>query len=127
MSRQLEQSAEGMDTGMWTMGSMNIDVEDRDDEFVVTGDLPGFDKEDMDVKLSENTLKISANREESTEDEREGEYIRQERSRRSVSRTVRLPEPVEEDEVNAHYKNGVLTVTLPKRHAASESRSIEIS
>lgn len=127
MNRQFEQSAEGMDSGMWGMKSMSVDIEDREDEFVVTADLPGFDKEDMSVKLADNQLKIKAEREEHVEEGEEGEYIRRERSQRSTSRSVSLPEPVDEEGVEARYKNGVLTVTLQKVHAASESRDIEIN
>ena len=127
MNRQFEQSGDA-EGGMWGMNRMSIDVEDRDDELIVTADLPGFEKEDLEVKLSEDVLKIEADREEQTEQTGdEGEYIRQERRQRSMSRSVRLPEPVNEDEVDARYKNGVLTITLPKRHADSESRSIDIS
>ena len=129
MSRQFEQSTEGMESGMWGMREMSVDVEDRDAEFVVTADLPGFEKEDMDVKLSDDLLKIEAEQTSSVEetDEEEGRYIRRERRQRSMSRSIRLPEPVKEDEVEARYKNGVLTITLPKRHADSASRSIDIS
>lgn len=127
MSRQFDQSAGEMETGMWGMREMNVDVEDRDDEFVVTADLPGFEKEDMDVKLADDMLKIKADREERTEESDDDQYIRRERRQRSMSRSIRLPEPVKEDEIDARYKNGVLTVTLPKRHGDSESRSIDIS
>ena len=127
MSRQFEESGD-VEGGMWGMNRMSIDIEDHEGELIVTADLPGYEKEDLDVKLSEDLLKIEANREEHQEEKGdEGEYIRQERRQRSMSRSVRLPEPVNEDEVDARYKNGVLTVTLPKRHADSESHSIDIS
>lgn len=128
MSRQFEESGDMEGGSMWGLNSMSIDVEDRDGELIVTADLPGFEKEDLEVKLSDDLLKIEADREEREEEKgEEGEFIRQERRQRSMSRSVRLPEPVNEDEVDARYKNGVLTVTLPKRHADSESRSIDIS
>lgn len=127
MNQQFERAAGDMDTGgMFGMGSASVDVADRDNELVVTADLPGFDKEDIDVKLSGDTLQIEAQHEEATEEGDEAEYIRRERSHQTVSRSVTLPEQVREDDVTARYKNGVLTVTLPKVHDSSTSRSIDI-
>ena len=94
-------------------GSVPVDVEDAGDAFVVTADLPGYDREDIDVQLAGETLTVSADRTEERED-RDGRYIRRERSRGSVSRSVRLPDPVDEDGTEATYADGVLTVRLPK-------------
>lgn len=93
-----------------------VDVRDGDGEFVVTADLPGYEKDDIGVTLADRTLRIEAEHETHTEF-KEGEYIRRERSHESASRSVRLPEPVSEDGVSASFSNGVLTVTLEKRDA----------
>jgi HSP20 family protein len=93
-----------------------VDVRDGDGEFVVTADLPGYDKNDIGVTLADRTLRIEVERETHDEVE-EGEYVRRERSHESASRSVRLPEPVSEDGVSASFSNGVLTVTLAKRDA----------
>lgn len=95
-------------------GSVPVDVEDTGDEYVVTADLPGYDREDVDVQLAGERLTVSADHTESTETGDEGHYVRRERRQRSVSRTVRLPEAVDESGTEARYQNGVLTVTLPK-------------
>lgn len=95
-------------------GSVAVDVEDAGDEFVVTADLPGYDREDIDVQLAGERLTLSADRSESTETGDDGRYVRRERRQRSVSRTLRLPEPVDESGTEATYNHGVLTVTLPK-------------
>ncbi|MFB6070519.1 MAG: Hsp20/alpha crystallin family protein [Halanaeroarchaeum sp.] len=105
---------------------IDVDVEDRPDDYVVTADLPGFEKEDIDVELADETLRISAQRASEHEDEEPGRYVRRERSRESMSRSISLPEPVREDDVEGRFKNGVLTVTLPKRHTAEDSHSIDI-
>lgn len=102
-----------------------VDVEDRDDEFVVTADLPGFDTEDVDVELRDSTLSISASRIEESEEEEEGTYVRRERRERSLSRSVELPGPVDPDDVDATYQNGVLTVTLGKAEESGHSIDIE--
>jgi len=108
-----------------SMRSMSIDLADMDDEFVVTADLPGFEKDEIDVTVLDTELKISAEHEAETE-EREENYLRHERTRRSMSRSIRLPETVVEDDVTATYKNGVLTVQLPKAEPAEEGHEIDI-
>ncbi|MFW5963555.1 MAG: Hsp20/alpha crystallin family protein [Natronomonas sp.] len=98
-------------------GSVPVDIEDTGDAFVVTADLPGFDRDDIDVELSGETLTLSASHSESTETEDENDdrrYIRRERREQSVNRSIRLPAPVEEEDTEASYNNGILTVTLPK-------------
>ena len=109
MSRQFEGSPFAA-----AAGAVAVDVEERDDSFVVTADVPGFDKDDIDVTLAERTLRIRADSEEETE-EAEGDYLRRERRATSAERSVTLPSAVEEEGISATYKNGVLTVTLPKR------------
>lgn len=112
-----------------TAGGVSVDVVDRGDEFVVSADLPGYDREDIDVELSETTLRVSAERDEESDEEREteaGEYLRRERTRRSTSRSVRLPERVDEDATSATYEAGVLRVTLPKLRTSDEGTNIPI-
>lgn len=121
LSRQFEQDPFGM-TGM--AGSIAVDVADHGDEFVVTADLPGFDKDDIGVSLADRTLQIEASHEEE-EREESPDYLRRERSRQSMSRSLTLPESVEEEEIEASFKNGVLTVTLPKRDVEG-GKAIEI-
>ncbi|MFW5903421.1 MAG: archaeal heat shock protein Hsp14 [Halolamina sp.] len=122
MSRQFEGGVPG---GLPTVGGVAVDVADRDEEYVVTADLPGYETDDIDVTVTDGRLRIEAERETGTEEEGT-DYIFNERRRESVSRTVRLPEPVDEDAVTAKYTNGVLTVTLPKEEVGDEGRHIEI-
>jgi HSP20 family protein len=105
--------------------SLSVDLADHEDSFEVTADLPGYEREDIDLSVADRTLRISAERDESTE-EGEGNYLRRERRRRSVSRSLSLPEEVVEEEASAAYTNGVLTVTLPKATSDEGSRSIDI-
>lgn len=111
LSRQFEQEPFGI-VGM--EGAIAVDVVDRDEEFVVTADLPGLSKDDIDVSLADRTLKIEADY-EGNEDEESADYLRRERNRQPVSRSLTLPEAVDEEGISATFKRGVLTVTLPKR------------
>ncbi|MFB6295795.1 MAG: Hsp20/alpha crystallin family protein [Halobacteriales archaeon] len=118
---KIEEMLERMDqefgTDPFGMGASSapVDVRDAGDEFVVTAELPGFEKEDIEVTLADRTLRIDADRDSETATE--GEYIRRERRRESTSRSVHLPEAVAEEGIEASHSNGVLTVTLPKQDA----------
>jgi HSP20 family protein len=130
MSRQFEEASgqwedRPFDFGLTSGGSMNVDVEDREESFVVTADLPGFSKEDITVKVNDTRLSIAAESEMESE-EGDETYLRKERSRTSMRRSVSLPEPVDEDGVGANYRNGVLTITLPKRTQRDSGTNIEV-
>jgi HSP20 family protein len=102
-------------------GTVPTDVVDEGDSFVVHADLPGYDSGDIDVQLADGrTLTISASQSQDSEAS-DGTFVQRERRRQSTSRTVRLPEPVEESETGASYEDGVLTVTLPKVTAEDDS------
>ena len=115
---------------------MRLDLADRGDAFVVTVDVPGYERDDLDVRLRGDALAISGDRDRSVEerevpdeadaDEPERTYIRRERGMQSFSRQLQLPEPVETDEVTATVNNGVLTVRLPKLESGGETRTIDI-
>jgi HSP20 family protein len=106
--------------------SLSIDLEDRGDELVLTGDLPGFEADDIDVRVKERTLHVAAEHDESTETE-DSEYVRRERRRTAVSRSVPLPDAVDTEEITATYNNGVLTVRMPKTEPSDEGTRIDVS
>ncbi|MFB6160530.1 MAG: Hsp20/alpha crystallin family protein [Haloferacaceae archaeon] len=108
---------------------VQIDLEDTDDELVLTADLPGFEKDDIDVRVTDHSLRLTAEREsEETEEGEEagGKYIRRERHRKSVGRSIPLPQSVERDGIDATYRNGVLTVRMPKAETIEEGTPIAI-
>lgn len=106
-------------------GAASIDVIDRGDAFDVRADLPGFEPDDVDFRVVDQTLHLDATRSEETSME-DGEFVHQERTSESVSRRVRLPEPVDADDVTATLEQGVLSVTLPKVVPDSTGHSIDI-
>jgi HSP20 family protein len=89
------------------------DVAEEDNRVIVTTDLPGIDRENVELSLKENFLVISASKGKEEETEKEG-YLRKERSFMRYYREIPLPEGVTEEGSTAQLKNGVLTVTLPK-------------
>ena len=100
----------------------NVNVIDRDGEVLVEAELPGVEKDDLDVSLSENTVTIKASTRKEEEKE-EGEYRRREISTGYYSRTLPLPARVEGEKAKAEFKNGVLRLTLPK---SEQSRKVNI-
>ena len=103
-----------------TAGSVPTDIVDEGDSFVVRADLPGYDSENIDVQLAERReLTVSASSTE-TNEVSTGPFTQRERRQQSASRTVHLPEAVEESDTAANYEDGVLTVTLPKITAESD-------
>ncbi|ELY47168.1 Hsp20/alpha crystallin family protein [Natronorubrum bangense] len=133
MQRQIEEALEMWDFDQFDQSqaavtTMGVDLADHGETFVLTADVPGFEKDDIDVRLSENTIHITATREAETTDDPEDEfYIKSERARQSLSRSIRLPDPVDEDAVEARYRNGVLTITLPKHDPETrEGQQIDI-
>ncbi|HYF13656.1 MAG TPA: Hsp20/alpha crystallin family protein [Phycisphaerales bacterium] len=91
-----------------------LDVSETERELLVRASLPGFRKEDINVQVREGVLTISAQRGDETE-ERTERYHRRERYVGSVSRSVALPVAVDEEKANAQFKDGVLTLILPKQ------------
>ena len=102
-----------------------VDVLQRDGDLVVRAELPGVRPEDVDITLQDNVLTISGERREEQEEQRGGYYVR-ERRRGSFSRSMTLPEGVDEDRIRARYENGVLEVTVEGAAAVREPRRIQI-
>jgi HSP20 family protein len=103
-----------------------IDVRAQDDRYLVEADLPGLDRKDIDFRVDEDTLTISSDKEEKTEEKDEG-YIRRERYSRSFRRSFRLPDDVDREKIDAEFQNGVVTVTLPRTgEKKSVGRQIEV-
>ncbi len=89
------------------------DIKETDDEVVVTVDLPGMDKGDVEISVAEDLLEIKAERKTETEEKGE-EFYRKERSFSRYERSLKLPAEVKAEEARASLKDGVLTVHLPK-------------
>jgi len=94
-----------------------LDVFEGKDSFTVKAELPGMKKEDIEVTLHDGSLSISGERKVETKHE-DAEVYRAERFFGRFQRTVTLPAPVAGDKIKAHYKDGVLTITLPKTEEA---------
>lgn len=94
---------------------MRTDIRDKDDHYEVVVDLPGFKKEELAVELKNGYLTINATKGLDKEhNDKDGKLIRQERYSGSMTRSFYVGENVPTDHVQADYKHGVLTLTIPK-------------
>jgi len=101
-----------------------LDLYDDKDNFVLKAEIPGMNKEDIEIQLHDGVLTLSGERKEEKKSEG-GDIHRSERFVGRFQRTLTLPSQVDVDKVNANYQDGILTVTLPKSEAA-KPRQIQI-
>ncbi len=98
------------------IGFPRIDVSDKGESIIVTANVPGVASKDIHIEVEDNLLTISGHVvKEEEEGKKDSEFYRLEREEGAFSRTVSLPSPVQNDRVEAKTKNGVLTITLPKK------------
>jgi HSP20 family protein len=114
----------------WPMGidfdrSFRLDILDRDKELLVRGELPGVEKDDIEVTISGDRLTIEAKRQFDEEDRKETFY-RHEMGFGTLVRTVALPVPVDAEKIRAELEGGILKVTLPKVRAA-ERHTVKVA
>ena len=96
------------------VSSFRTDVLDKGDKFVLEAELPGFQKEDIDIHVEGNTLTISAQHKEESEEKKDGKFVRRERKYGSFTRSFDISD-IDQAKINASYDNGILSVELPKQ------------
>lgn len=118
MERFLNHRGWDMDRVWWPnmMGSVRVpamDVKEEEERYVLTADLPGMSKEDVNIEVGEGVIEILAKKEQETEESREG-YLRKERGSMYFHRRLVLPEDVDSEHIEAKLNEGVLELQLPK-------------
>ncbi|AWP22336.1 heat-shock protein Hsp20 [Acidiferrobacter sp. SPIII_3] len=109
--RPLRRRAEN---GVATGAVPAMDVTERENEYVIRMDMPGVNREDIDITLAEGVLTVSGEVKRQHEDKAGDRLIREERCYGKLSRSVRLGSHIDDKKVSANYKDGVLELTLPK-------------
>jgi HSP20 family protein len=97
-----------------------VDVTEADGGYEVTAELPGMDEKNIEVKLANRTLTIKGEKRDEKEETKKDYYMR-ERNFGSFQRSFTLPEGVDIDKIEASFKKGVLTVTVPKTAEAKKA------
>ncbi len=96
-----------------------VDIFEEGSDVVIKAELPGMKKEDIDVKLTDNTITISGEKKKAEKIEKKN-YYRMERSYGSFTRTFSLPSEVQVDKVKAQFKDGILEIRGPKTEEAKQ-------
>ena len=103
----------------------SVDIEEEEDKYVIKADLPGVDKKDIEVKLENGVLSIRGEKHTEKETGKGTKKHRTERFHGTFARSFTLPDAVRADKVDASYKDGVLSLTIPKQEEA-KPKSIDI-
>ena len=110
----------------WGASSFKVDVKDSGDHYELSADLPGVTKEDINLRYENGYLTITAVHNESKDEKDDsGNYIRRERHTGEVSRSFYI-DGIDDANIHAEFKDGVLQVSLPKAADAPERKQIEI-
>ena len=127
LNRAIDQAFTGGRANGTAAWAPAIDVVEKKDAYVLYADLPGVDASKVDINFEQNVLTIRGTKTSAIEPSKEGELrvYAAERVAGSFERTVRLPEFVDGERIAAEFKNGLLTVTVPKA-AAAQARKIEV-
>src|SRR5687768_8869493 len=104
--------------------ALALDVHETDDAYTISPDVPGVSNENIDIRLHDDVLTISAETNHEAQEER-GNALMKERRFGKFSRSLRFPVHVQNDAVEANFDNGVLTVTVPKAEEV-KPRRIEV-
>ena len=110
------------------MNLMKTDIREKKDKYLIDIDLPGYEKENINLSLHDGYLNISAkvNKEEKKEEEK---FVRRERYIGECSRSFYVGDDIKEEDIQAEFKNGILMITVPKKeleNKAKEVKQIEI-
>jgi HSP20 family protein len=109
--------------GTW---SPAVDLFDMEDKLLAHIELPGLSKEEIEISYQEGVLTVSGERKPEFAEGKQPETYRSERCTGKFQRSISLPFPIQADRIHATYKNGVLTVNLPKSEEA-KPRKVEVS
>lgn len=102
-----------------------VDLSENDDLYRIELDVPGMDRDDLNISFQDNQLTVSGERREERKEE-DSEYVRVERAFGHFYRSFRLPKTIKADAIEANYENGVLTIEVPKAEESKPQR-IQVS
>ena len=117
---------DGWNRSLIKNNNLSVDIIEKENEFELTADLPGFDKKEINLSIQDKILMLIANYKSSSESKES--YRLRERNSQSFNRSFTLPENVIEEKINAKFKNGILKVVLPKAEKIEpQIKNIKIS
>lgn len=99
---------------------MRTDIKEHDDNYVISVDLPGYDKENIKVDITDGYLTVSAKTDSENNEEEKGKYVRRERYFGECSRSFYVGDDISVEDVDASFKNGTLVMEIPKMDSKKE-------
>ncbi len=108
---------------------MKTDIIEKPDKYIIEVDLPGCEKENINLSLNDGYLEISSKIERTNDNSEDEKYIRKERYYGECTRSFYVGDSLDKEDISAEFKNGILTVEVPKKEEKKEtpeSRRIEI-
>ncbi len=108
---------------------MKTDIKETENSYILDVDLPGYNKEDIKVDVTDGYLTINAKTSNEFKDEKKGKFVRRERFTGECTRSFYVGEDIKEDEIKASFKNGILNLEVPKinpEEKKSDKKYIEI-
>ncbi|HHV18295.1 MAG TPA: Hsp20/alpha crystallin family protein [Thermoanaerobacterales bacterium] len=108
---------------IFNLSPVKADLRETEKEYIVEADLPGYNKDNIEIRYENDLLTISAKYDEVTEEKSES-FIQRERRRGNYSRSIPIPNNVKSDAIKASFDNGVLKVILPKVEPSKPSGRI---
>lgn len=107
---------------------MKTDIKESKDKYIIEMDLPGYEKENINLSLKDGYLSVSAKVEKEENDDEEEKFVRRERFFGECSRSFYVGDNLTEEDINAEFKNGILKISVPKKeeNKEEETKYIEI-
>lgn len=106
--------------------SMKCDVKELDQSYQIDMQLPGYDKDDVEVSVDKGYLTVSASHNENKEDKEDGKYIRKECFTGSCQRSFYVGDAVKGEDISAAFNNGILSLTVPKAEALPQNETKQL-
>ena len=99
---------------------MKTDIKEKDKEYVIEMDLPGYEKENIKINVADGYLTVHAVSSKNSSEKEEGKFVRKERYLGECSRSFYIGEDITEEDIKAKFKNGTLTIEVPKKERRKE-------
>ena len=104
---------------------MKTDIKENKDKYVIDMDLPGYDKENIDLSLNDGYLQVHAKVSNETNEEDDEKYVRRERFVGECSRSFYVGDDIEEEDIDAEFKNGILKISIPKKEQIENKKEVK--
>ena len=99
---------------------MKTDIKEKKDKYLIDIDLPGYEKENINIEIEDGYLTVHATVSKNTDEKEEGKFVRKERFSGECSRSFYVGDGIKEEDIKAKFKNGILQLTFPKEVARKE-------